>query len=306
MVYYCDSKYTETPTTLDLKKKIGGMVCIILNGCTPVDLGEISNESVVTISELVECSIRQSNEFALNIDVSRVVGLRGDDVTFYIDNNIPEEFPDILDVVYASNDSVSKLNDIDGLRAGFGELQMSEQFQHLLYQFKVLQSEFDEIGKDFDEYFQPNVESDITINSHNVAGLDDKSILAATFAACSKGDVDGLLLLFKMYGDKKVVNLKNTTSFTPLHCACFNGQFEVVAALLKHGADVSVTAKMNMTPLHVAASAGHIQITKLLLGYNADPFEPDLMGHTALDKARMGNHYEIVDMIGKRGEAASK
>lgn len=275
------------------------MVCIILNGCTPVDIGEISNDSDVTIAELIERSIRQSNEFALNINVARVVGVRDEDHKLFIDSSVTESIPDVLNVVYESSESKlisSELNDF-----GMADLQPSDQFRVLLEQFERLQSEFDLIGKDFDDYFQSHSDTRIVVDRQNVSNLDDKSLTAATFAACSKGDVDGLLLLLRQHGDHKIVHLKNSTSFTPLHHACFNGQFEVVAALLKHGADVSATAKMNMTPLHVAASAGHIQITKLLLGYSADPFEPDLIGHTALDKARMGNHYEIVDMIGKRG-----
>lgn len=57
---------------------------------------------------------------------------------------------------------------------------------------------------------------------------------------------------------------------TPLYFAAQNGHIEIVALLIKHGADVNAVSK-NGTPLHIAARRNRAEIVSLLLENGASP-----------------------------------
>lgn len=65
---------------------------------------------------------------------------------------------------------------------------------------------------------------------------------------------------------KTNVNALNASGESPLMLAAIKGQTELVAALIKKGADVN---KTGWTPLHYAASKGHLAIMNLLLENHA-------------------------------------
>ena len=69
--------------------------------------------------------------------------------------------------------------------------------------------------------------------------------------------------------------------YSPLRSATHEENFEVVEALLKHGADPNHRSITNFTPLHNAARANQVKIVKLLLDHGADPNIVDLDGFTA-------------------------
>ena len=106
---------------------------------------------------------------------------------------------------------------------------------------------------------------------------------------------------------------------TPLHIACYNGNFEIVKCLVESGADPEkpdpclrrpihfaaacghedvvryliskgvaidvVTKVVELTPLHRAASSGHLNVAKVLIEAGADAGAGNEFGKTALDKA---------------------
>ena len=53
------------------------------------------------------------------------------------------------------------------------------------------------------------------------------------------------------------VNEKNTTGWTPLHCAALGNHPEAVRLLLKNGADVELKDKVGYQPIHYAALEGN-------------------------------------------------
>lgn len=65
---------------------------------------------------------------------------------------------------------------------------------------------------------------------------------------------------------KTNVNALNANGESPLMLAAIKGQTELVAVLIKKGADVN---KTGWTPLHYAASKGHLAIMNLLLENHA-------------------------------------
>lgn len=126
---------------------------------------------------------------------------------------------------------------------------------------------------------------------------------------------------------KTNVNVLNTSGESPLMLAAIRGQTEVVATLIKKGADVN---KTGWAPLHYAASKGHLAImdmllenhayidaespngttplmmaaqygttpaVKLLLDAGADPLLKNQLGLTAISFAQRVSRTESADLI---------
>ncbi len=138
---------------------------------------------------------------------------------------------------------------------------------------------------------------------------------------------------------KTNVNALNANGESPLMLAAIQGQTEMVASLIKKGADVN---KTGWTPLHYAASKGHLAImdlllenhayidaespngttplmmaaqygttpaVKLLLDAGADPLLKNQQGLTAIDFARRVSRTEAMDLIAtavRRRQATGK
>lgn len=138
---------------------------------------------------------------------------------------------------------------------------------------------------------------------------------------------------------KTNVNAFNANGESPLMLAAIQGQTEMVASLIKKGADVN---KTGWTPLHYAASKGHLAImdlllenhayidaespngttplmmaaqygttpaVKLLLDAGADPLLKNQQSLTAIDFARRVSRTEAMDLIAtavRRRQATGK
>jgi hypothetical protein len=101
--------------------------------------------------------------------------------------------------------------------------------------------------------------------------------------AAKSGDVKKVSDLLAQ--DATLINARDTDGSTPLHCATWKGNQEVVALLLKAGADVN--AKNNnghwgTTSLHAAAHANQAAIARLLIDAGAELNARDLNGKTPL------------------------
>lgn len=103
------------------------------------------------------------------------------------------------------------------------------------------------------------------------------------------GQVSSLLA-----NDKSLVKARDKDGSTPLHCAAWKGHLQVVAVLLKAGADVNAQNENDhwgTTPLHAAAHANQAAIAQLLIDHGADVQATDREGrtpmfHTTFHKAR--------------------
>ena len=81
------------------------------------------------------------------------------------------------------------------------------------------------------------------------------------------------------------VNCRDSRGWTPLHNAAFNGQTEMIKALVAHGALVDTTDKDGATALHAAATAGYPDTIEVLLQSGARINALDHDGDTALTDA---------------------
>ena len=110
--------------------------------------------------------------------------------------------------------------------------------------------------------------------------------------AAKAGDVASVKKLLS--GDQSLVKARDSDGSTPLHCATWKGHLDVVALLLKSGADVNAVNEnehWGTTPLHAAAHANQAAIAKLLIDHGANVKAKDKEGrtpmfHTTFHKAK--------------------
>ena len=89
---------------------------------------------------------------------------------------------------------------------------------------------------------------------------------------------------------------------TPTHDATDDSNMtEIVALLLKYGADVNSTTQSGETPLYYAAVEGHFAIAKLLIQNKADINYKDQEGFTPLHIAAYCGQSKIVELLLKFG-----
>jgi len=93
----------------------------------------------------------------------------------------------------------------------------------------------------------------------------------------------------------------NTSGWTPLAYAAFNGHLEIASLLVKARADVNQASENGTTPLIAASRGGHIEVVKLLLANKADPTKALVSGETALDIALKNANTDIADLLRQAG-----
>jgi len=90
------------------------------------------------------------------------------------------------------------------------------------------------------------------------------------------------------------VNHVTKTNSTPLRAACFEGRLDIVEYLCENSADYHIANKYNNTCLMISCYKGHYPVVSYLLTAGADPNTKALCGATALHfSAEIGN-VEIV------------
>lgn len=94
------------------------------------------------------------------------------------------------------------------------------------------------------------------------------------------------------------VNAKSDGSWTPLHNACEKGSEKVVCLLLKAGADLNARLLNGMTPLHLCAQGGHSEVVKCLLTCkDIKRAARDTFGSTPFLRAAQNRRKDIVDLL---------
>ena len=93
---------------------------------------------------------------------------------------------------------------------------------------------------------------------------------------------------------------RNASAVTPLHSAVAGRNLEVVRLLLMHGADANARQHGGWTALHAAALHGDVAIVRLLLARGASPQAASDDGTTALRLATDKGHAAVVEMMQAR------
>lgn len=101
------------------------------------------------------------------------------------------------------------------------------------------------------------------------------------------------------------VNVPEPDGTTALLWATYKVDYELVSALLKAGANASVTNSFGATPLTEAARLGDARLARLLLEAGADPNSPNQDGQTALMLAASVGGTEVAKLLVERGAAVN-
>jgi ankyrin repeat protein len=97
------------------------------------------------------------------------------------------------------------------------------------------------------------------------------------------------------------LNLPDDAGLTPLHLATLHCHTNVVAFLLKDGAEVNRKANDDATPLHFAAQEGCIETINLLLADGAKINARDNQHRTPLSRAEEWHRNNAAELLRKRG-----
>jgi ankyrin repeat protein len=97
------------------------------------------------------------------------------------------------------------------------------------------------------------------------------------------------------------VNARQANGMTALMSAVFNGQTDVVKALIDKGADVNATAK-GFTALRLAVERNNKDMVKLLLAHGAKPALTSDGAPSALEKAKEMNLKDLADLMEEKAK----
>ncbi|KAM5134212.1 ankyrin repeat domain-containing protein 27 isoform 2-T2 [Callospermophilus lateralis] len=97
------------------------------------------------------------------------------------------------------------------------------------------------------------------------------------------------------------VNVTNLDGSSPLHVAALHGRVDLIALLLKHGANAGARNTNQAVPLHLACQKGHFQVVKYLLDSNVKPNKKDISGNTPLIYACSSGHHEVAALLLQHG-----
>lgn len=86
---------------------------------------------------------------------------------------------------------------------------------------------------------------------------------------------------------------------TPLHRSSFNGELDIVRALLNGRADFNLTDSRGQTPLLVSSRRGRLDVVQTLLDEKADTSIADNKGRTPLSVSSESGHTDIAQALMK-------
>lgn len=133
----------------------------------------------------------------------------------------------------------------------------------------------------------------------NVHDVDPHGMWSMLGLACLARDAGTVRMLLER-GAK--VDHRDTMGRTALFTAAANGDADIVALLLQHGALANVRSRISpVTPLHLAVHGGHAEVVKLLLASGADATVRDHFGHSAVVAAEAAKEPAIAALLRARG-----
>ncbi len=115
------------------------------------------------------------------------------------------------------------------------------------------------------------------------------------FSAIKDGDLDKVRNMVDL--NKDLVNARKDNGETPLHEATYQGNLEIINALVQRGAEIDAKKTGGFTPLHIAAQRGHEDVVDYLLKNRANPSSKDEYGMTPGDVAERAGHKSIASRL---------
>uniref|UniRef100_A0A0F7ZCG5 Ankyrin repeat domain-containing protein 27 n=2 Tax=Crotalus adamanteus TaxID=8729 RepID=A0A0F7ZCG5_CROAD len=110
---------------------------------------------------------------------------------------------------------------------------------------------------------------------------------------------------FRLPSNGLGVNVTNQTGLTSLHVAALHGHVDLVALLLKHGANMEAKDVNQAGPLHFACQNGHFQVVEFLIECTAKLNKKDIYGNTPLMYACLKGYQEIAAILLQHGASVN-
>lgn len=92
-------------------------------------------------------------------------------------------------------------------------------------------------------------------------------------------------------------NLTDASGLSPLHWACYTGNLETVACLIRYGAHVNAVDVNGTPPLFIAVQHGHTRVILAMLHARATLDTVDKFGHTSLMLASSRGQEDAVRLL---------
>lgn len=124
---------------------------------------------------------------------------------------------------------------------------------------------------------------------------------AALLQAAKAGERDTALRLLRDRDSRSAANAADEDGTSALHWAVHNDDAELVAALLKRGADVRRANDYGVTPLSEAAILANESVVRSLLAAGADVESPNAEGQTALMVVARTDRVAVAKLLLRKG-----
>ncbi len=119
------------------------------------------------------------------------------------------------------------------------------------------------------------------------------------FDLARSGDLLGLRD-FLILNSSIDIDGRNSSGYSPLMLAVYNGHVDFCEALLRLSACVESTDNINNTVLMAASFKGNLDIIKLLLEYGANPLQTNISSMNAYDWAKMFGRGEVIKFYNEK------
>ena len=133
---------------------------------------------------------------------------------------------------------------------------------------------------------------------------------AALFAAAKTNDVKAAERILDQHPER--LERRDRSTQTPLHVAAWAGSADVLALLLRRGADPNAkwdsvaTNDGQWSALHIVAVKGNVRMAEILIGGGTDINGKSLGGETPLDVAVRNSHQELANLLRAHGGVSGK
>jgi ankyrin repeat protein len=126
---------------------------------------------------------------------------------------------------------------------------------------------------------------------------------SALHATADAGDLARAAALLNR--NPALAHARDAGDHTALHVAALRASPEMVAVLLRGGADIAARDSCGWTPLHMAAYRDRADIARLLLREGADARARDYRDQTPLDLARKYRHATVAALLAQHDDPPS-